>query len=158
MRQSGLKVATFMLPALVAGMLATAAVAEQGERMGGRDSAAKIEQGDARGGNGAVRENRMRGDDGKNYDGRKNGGSDRGARADRGGRSDKFDGQRRRYSGGNGQNRHWRSGRRYNWGPGFAFYFNDGYYYGECSWLKQRARQTGNPIWLRRFAQCRNAA
>ena len=46
-------------------------------------------------------------------------------------------------------------GHRYNWGPGFAFYFSDGYYYGECGWLKRRAIQSGNPIWWRRYHRCR---
>lgn len=47
-------------------------------------------------------------------------------------------------------------GHRYSWGPGIAFYFSDGYYYGECGWLKRRAIATGNPIWWRRFHQCRD--
>ncbi|MBX9684684.1 MAG: hypothetical protein K2X41_12940 [Hyphomicrobium sp.] len=83
---------------------------------------------------------------------------DRGDRADRGGRRNNgYDGPRRNFSRGDGYRNDWRRGRRYNWGPGFAFYLNDGYYYGECNWLKRRARETGNPIWLRRFAQCRNS-
>ncbi len=79
-------------------------------------------------------------------------------RADRGLRRENgYDGPRRNFSRGDGYRNDWRRGRRYNWGPGVAFYLNDGYYYGECNWLKRRARETGNPIWLRRFAQCRNS-
>ena len=48
-----------------------------------------------------------------------------------------------------------RQGRRHNWG-GITFYLSDGYYYGECGWLKRRAVRTGNPIWWSRFRRCRD--
>ncbi len=46
-------------------------------------------------------------------------------------------------------------GKRFNWGPNIAFYFYDGYYYGDCDWLRRKARQTGSDYWLRRYRQCR---
>jgi hypothetical protein len=49
-----------------------------------------------------------------------------------------------------------RRSHRYLWGPGVAFYFSDGYYYGECSWLKRRAIETGSRIWWRRYERCRD--
>jgi hypothetical protein len=49
-----------------------------------------------------------------------------------------------------------RRGHRYLWGPGVAFYFSDGYYYGECGWLKRRAIVTGDRIWWRRYERCRD--
>ena len=48
-----------------------------------------------------------------------------------------------------------RRGHHYGWGPGIGFYFSDGWYYGECSWLKRRALATGSPIWWHRFHRCR---
>jgi hypothetical protein len=63
------------------------------------------------------------------------------------------------------RNRDWRRpghrdrivrGHRYNWGPGISFYFADGYYYGECGWLKRRAIETGSRMWWRRFQRCRD--
>jgi hypothetical protein len=33
---------------------------------------------------------------------------------------------------------------------------SDGFYYGECSWLKRRALQTGDRIWWRRYERCRD--
>jgi hypothetical protein len=49
-----------------------------------------------------------------------------------------------------------RRGHRYLWGPGVTFYLSDGYYYGECGWLKRRAIQTGDRIWWRRYERCRD--
>jgi hypothetical protein len=49
-----------------------------------------------------------------------------------------------------------RRGRRYGWGPGISFYFSDGYYYGNCGWLKRRAIVTGSPIWWQRYHRCRD--
>ncbi len=46
-------------------------------------------------------------------------------------------------------------GTRYSWGPGALFYFYDGYYHGDCSWLRRKAATTGSNIWLRRYRQCR---
>lgn len=49
-----------------------------------------------------------------------------------------------------------RRGRSYAWGPGFTFYFYDGYYYGDCQWLRRRAIATGSRYWWQRFRQCRD--
>jgi hypothetical protein len=49
-----------------------------------------------------------------------------------------------------------RHGRHQTWGPGISFYFYDGYYYGDCGWLRRRARVTGSPYWWRRYRQCRD--
>lgn len=51
-----------------------------------------------------------------------------------------------------------RRGHRYAWGPGFSFYFTDGYYYGDCRWLKRRAYETGARVWWRRYERCRDYA
>lgn len=48
-----------------------------------------------------------------------------------------------------------RRGHRYVWGPGIEFWFYDGYYYGDCAWLKRRAIATGSSYWWRRYRQCR---
>jgi hypothetical protein len=44
-------------------------------------------------------------------------------------------------------------GRHHSWGPGFYFY--DGYYHGDCGWLRRRAEETGSRVWWRRYRQCR---
>jgi len=62
------------------------------------------------------------------------------------------DGDRRR-SGAGGDRRR---GTRYVWGPGLAFYFYDGFYHGDCSWLRRKARETGSRYWRHRYEQCRN--
>ena len=49
-----------------------------------------------------------------------------------------------------------RRGHRYQWGPGVTFYMSDGYYYGECGWLKRRAKETGDRIWRKRYERCRD--
>ena len=59
------------------------------------------------------------------------------------------DGDRRRGDG----NRGYR-GTRYLWG-GLPFFFYDGYYHGDCGWLRRKARETGSSYWLRRYRQCR---
>lgn len=46
-------------------------------------------------------------------------------------------------------------GTRYNWGPGAIFYFYDGYYHGDCAWLRRKAISTGSEYWRRRYRQCR---
>lgn len=51
----------------------------------------------------------------------------------------------------------WRSGRRFSWAPGFTFYLYDGYYYGDCAWLRRKARATGSQVWWRRYRRCRIA-
>ncbi len=48
-----------------------------------------------------------------------------------------------------------RRGHRYAWGPGISFYLSDGYYYGDCGWLKRRAIETGSRVWWRRYERCR---
>lgn len=48
-----------------------------------------------------------------------------------------------------------RHGRRHVWAPGIIFWFYDGYYYGNCSWLYRRAIATGSPYWWERYYQCR---
>jgi hypothetical protein len=111
---------------------------------------------------------------------------DRGGRADRGGPSAKverpnfdrdrserrsFDVDRRRGADAEGQVRERRDGsrrggkrdrdfvvrhgHRHVWG-GVTFYLSDGYYYGECDWLKRRAIRTGNPVWWSRYRRCRD--
>lgn len=49
-----------------------------------------------------------------------------------------------------------RRGTRYVWGPGIAFYFYDGFYHGDCSWLRRKARETGSRYWRQRYEQCRD--
>ncbi len=179
MKQTFYKATRGVIPALIVGLLSTVAIAAPGDRVGGdraggdraggRDGAVYVVRGagaergrdrtavpisapsqrDTSIGSGERRGDRMRG----NVENR----GDRRDASDRPRRMDRGYNPGRRFSGGDGRNRDWRGGRRYNWGPGIAFYFSDGYYYGECNWLKRRARQTGNRIWLRRYAQCRNA-
>lgn len=64
-----------------------------------------------------------------------------------------------------GDDRRWRTGRdrahvmsgkRHMWAPGISFYFSDGYYYGECGWLKTRAMRNNSPIWWDRYRRCRD--
>jgi hypothetical protein len=66
-------------------------------------------------------------------------------------------------SGGNrpgaSNSRHTRSyihqhGRRQSFG-GLQFWFYDGYYYGDCAWLRRRAVATGDSYWWSRYNQCR---
>ena len=57
--------------------------------------------------------------------------------------------------GGHDRQRIRRFGRHYSWGPGIEFYFYNGYYYGDCAWLKRRAIATGSSYWWRRFRVCR---
>jgi hypothetical protein len=175
MKPQTYRTAIFAIPLAVAALMASTAMAQEGRP--GRDGGGKVESnaGGKSAGGGDRGSMRRDGDGDRGDRGNRNGGDradrgdrDRGDRADRGDRDrgdrvnradrrDRYDGNRRRWSGGNGPNRNWRSGRRYSWGPGFAFYLSDGYYYGECSWLKRRYNQTGNRIWLRRFAMCRDA-
>jgi hypothetical protein len=54
-----------------------------------------------------------------------------------------------------GYREHIRRGRHYGWGPGIGFYFSDGWYYGDCGWLRRRALATDSPVWWRRFHRCR---
>lgn len=60
------------------------------------------------------------------------------------------DGDRRR---GDGDRRR---GTRHNWAPGFTFYFYDGFYHGDCSWLRRKVRETGSSYWRQRLRQCRD--
>ncbi len=148
-------------------------------------SVAEPDRGDMRGDRGGTSDRADRGDTadrGGNRADRADKG-DRGARADRGDRAERGErgdkarrghvdrdvGDRPR---GNkegfvdrGRDRSWRRsadwdrvrrGHRYNWGPGIGFYFSDGYYYGNCHWLKRRAIVTGNPLWWDRYHLCRD--
>lgn len=49
-----------------------------------------------------------------------------------------------------------RRGKRHSWGPGIVFWYYDGYYFGDCEWLKRKARATGSPYWWERYRQCRD--
>ncbi len=51
-------------------------------------------------------------------------------------------------------NRGGHHGTRYLWG-GLPFYFYDGYYHGDCGWLRRRAQATGSRYWWVRYRQCR---
>jgi hypothetical protein len=51
------------------------------------------------------------------------------------------------------QHRHHR-GLRMSWG-GPVFWFYDGYYYGDCAWLRRKAIATGSRYWWRRYRLCR---
>jgi hypothetical protein len=48
-----------------------------------------------------------------------------------------------------------RFGRHIFWGPSVDFYYYDGYYYGNCEWLRERAVYTGSHYWWRRYELCR---
>jgi hypothetical protein len=48
-----------------------------------------------------------------------------------------------------------RFGRHIFWGPSVDFYYYDGYYYGNCEWLRERAIYTGSHYWWRRYESCR---
>lgn len=160
MKKYAYRTMIFTLPLAVAAMLATGAVAEDRGRDGGGkpavsgkfDGGGKTEfRGDRGGRDGTSFKADARVDRGDK--------GDRGVKwSDRGDRGNKFDGPRRKWSGDVGGKRHWRQGRRYSWGPGIAFYLSDGYYYGDCGWLKRHARETGSPIWWSRYRQCREAS
>lgn len=163
---------SFALPLMAAALMASAAIAAPDGRNGGdrgprggqgvsdgasksmmRDSGPRMDRGDRGGDRGAVRVDRDRGD----RQVERNRGDRGDVRVDRN-RGDRYDAPRRRWSDGDRGRRNWRSGRRYNWAPGFAFYFTDGYYYGDCNWLRRKARQTGSPIWIERYERCRWAS
>lgn len=77
---------------------------------------------------------------------------DRGSRWDRGNRINRG----ARWNRGNRHRGDWRRrGVRHFWGPGIAFYYYDGYYYGDCNWVRRRAIQTGSRYWWRRYQLCR---
>lgn len=82
----------------------------------------------------------------RNLDGDNNRGRRVDADNDRGRR---FDGDRRDRNSGNRYR-----GTRYLWG-GLPFYFYDGYYHGDCDWLRRKVRQTGSSYWRARLRQCR---
>ncbi len=48
-----------------------------------------------------------------------------------------------------------RHGRHYGWGPSIGFWFYDGYYWGDCAWLRRRAIVTGSSYWWHRYRLCR---
>lgn len=176
------RMALLAAPVSCVAMFATSVIAAPNERTSGRDSTAsqnfdrdgqgtqsrgsdRFDRAD-RGGRDDLSDRRDSGDRVNGEDGgdrvNRGDGGDRVNRGDRGqrfsrDRGDGYEGPRRRWSGGDGRRDRWRSGHRYNWGPGFAFYFYDGYYYGECSWLKRRVRVTGDPVWWYRYERCRDA-
>jgi hypothetical protein len=53
------------------------------------------------------------------------------------------------------RDRNRRRGTRFYWGPGAEYFFFDGFYHGDCSWLRRKARETGSRYWLQRYRQCR---
>jgi hypothetical protein len=55
-----------------------------------------------------------------------------------------------------GRNRDRARGTRYYWGPGAEFFFFDGFYHGDCGWLRRKAEATGSRYWRQRYRQCRN--
>ena len=115
-----------------------------GARRGGGDGDRNVlreERGRGDGDRGDRMRGRDRGDRSAQRDDRRGGDRDFRRGRDRGGR---HDGDRIR-----------RHGRHFSWGPGISFYFYDGYYYGDCNWLRRRAIATGSSYWWRRFRQCR---
>ncbi len=46
-------------------------------------------------------------------------------------------------------------GTRYVWGGSYVYYFFDGYYHGDCDWLRVKARETGSRYWRERYELCR---
>jgi hypothetical protein len=73
---------------------------------------------------------------------------------DRGDRGARTEVRRTRDRDGDDRNR--RRGTRYSWGPGAIFYFYDGFYHGDCDWLRRKAQQTGSSYWRARYRQCRD--
>jgi len=47
-----------------------------------------------------------------------------------------------------------RRGTRFVFGE-LPFYYYDGYYHGDCSWLRRKANATGSVYWRQRLRQCR---
>ena len=165
MRKQEPKILVSILAALcVAGMTIPSA-AEPPQGRGGADVKVQRDTGSDRSG-------------GANVKAERNGGSDRSDRggkgeySDRGGDKGRVDGDRgsRRSADvevrGRDRDNSWKKpgyrervvshGRRYAWGPGVSFYFADGYYYGECGWVKRRAIETGSRMWWRRYERCRD--
>jgi hypothetical protein len=58
----------------------------------------------------------------------------------------------RRGSNGEGNRRR---GTRYVWGS-LPFYYYDGFYHGDCSWLRRKVRETGSSYWRTRLQKCRD--
>jgi hypothetical protein len=114
-----------------------------GGRRGG-DSGRAFRQGGNRDGGRAFRGNRGGGD------------IDRGSRR-AGSKFRNSDGPRKYgYRGGKKHNHSHirRHGHRYLWGPGLAYWYYDGYYYGDCDWLERRALATGSAYWWNRYERC----
>ncbi len=65
------------------------------------------------------------------------------------------DGQRARVNNDRDRDRNRRRGTRFYWGPGAEYFFFDGYYHGDCAWLRRKARETGSRYWQQRYRQCR---
>ncbi|MGL1446696.1 hypothetical protein ACSTJA_23430, partial [Vibrio parahaemolyticus] len=59
--------------------------------------------------------------------------------------SGQYSGQYRSYRGhrGDGDGHRHHRGTRFIWG-GLPFYYDDGYYYGDCEWLHEQAVETGS--------------
>lgn len=91
-----------------------------------------------------------RGDGGVRDGGVLRGGSSRDGGALRGSTAPRYGGRAA------GSGRPWLGGRRYLWAPGLTFYFYNGYYYGDCNWLRRRALATGSRYWWQRYRRCRN--
>lgn len=124
------------------------AISSEGRRStGGENRAPRVRDGGGDGARNVVRESRrVRSPDRANVERRVDRGND--------GVRNRTDRQVRNRG---GEGRPWRSGRRYSWGPGIYFYLYDGYYYGDCSWLRAKARSTGSSYWWQRYRQCREA-
>jgi hypothetical protein len=90
-------------------------------------------------------------------------GGDNDRRVERGARDRRIErgGDRRRAIGRGDLRGRWdrgrvrRHGRHFIWGSGIDFWFYDGYYYGDCNWLRRRAVVTGSRYWWRRYRLCR---
>ena len=65
-------------------------------------------------------------------------------------------GQRVRVDNDRDRDRNRRRGTRFYWGPGAEFFFFDGFYHGDCAWLRRKARDTGSRYWQQRYRQCRD--
>lgn len=76
--------------------------------------------------------------------------------AERSGNVRQTESDAKRLRGGDAGRRDHRRGTRFFWGPGAEFFFYDGYYHGDCAWLKRKAARTGSQYWLRRYRLCRS--
>jgi hypothetical protein len=87
---------------------------------------------------------------------RGDGDRDRSVRRNRGdGDRDGYNRRDGRY-GDRGDRRRFHRGKRHVWGPGVEFWFYDGYYHGDCDWLREKANDTGSRYWWTRYRLCRD--